>query len=238
MKTIIIITLIYFFAGAVLLCFYKKEGKLKWLKYFVYMAIVAIMMLLLYYECALYVFSVIVLYGLYEIFNLVKTKLHINYLLIMILIYAVMSFSLLILSTYFNSYFVVKFYCIIFTFDGFSQLGGQLFGKHKLIRKISPNKTIEGLFIGTCSAILTALILFNESIIVAVGFAICVSLFALIGDLVASWYKRKIGVKDYNNLLPGHGGLLDRFDSLLGGSIGVWVYFYLCNNYINGSIHL
>ena len=109
-------------------------------------------------------------------------------------------------------------YLIVCAFDGFSQVAGQLFGKHHFAPKISPGKTIEGSVGGLLFAIVMAMLLRPvvawslQRTLLACCFIV---LTALAGDLLASILKRKSGVKDFSNLLPGHGGILDRFDSFL-----------------------
>lgn len=99
------------------------------------------------------------------------------------------------------------FLCVL-SFDAFSQFFGQIFGRHALTRTISPNKTIEGCAGGLALCLLTAYYTFGT---VWKGFPI--AFFALSGDLFASFIKRRAGVKDFSPLLPGQGGVLDRFDS-------------------------
>jgi phosphatidate cytidylyltransferase len=104
--------------------------------------------------------------------------------------------------------------------DGFSQVVGQLLGRHRLAPRISPAKTIEGLLGGLVAATVVALllrpILLPLSIPVTMALALGTGLAGLAGDLAASWVKRRAGIKDYSAALPGQGGFLDRFDSLLG----------------------
>lgn len=103
--------------------------------------------------------------------------------------------------------------------DTFAYLGGRFFGKNKLLERISPNKTIEGSLIGTivATSISSVFYLFfinpgiNVGIIILISFVL--SIIGQIGDLVFSAIKREFEVKDFSNLIPGHGGLLDRFDS-------------------------
>ncbi len=113
-----------------------------------------------------------------------------------------------------------------FTCDMFAYFTGRLFGKHKLIPKISPNKTVEGSIGGTvfCTAICTVygIILKNGFLVssvlpvwtFAVG-GILISLVSQLGDLTASSIKRQHGIKDYGKIFPGHGGVIDRFDSVI-----------------------
>ena len=116
------------------------------------------------------------------------------------------------------------------SFDAFSQIAGQLFGRHSIAPGISPNKTVEGLAGGIVMGILTCFCL-RSFLDFAAGKSILLGLLitgtAFVGDILASWYKRRCGVKDYSNLIPGHGGILDRFDSLIssGAIIGFILYF-------------
>ena len=113
-------------------------------------------------------------------------------------------------------------YLLIITIltDTFALLGGKFFGKNKLLERISPNKTIEGALIGTivATSISSVFYLFiinpgiNVGIIILISFVL--SIIGQIGDLVFSAIKREFEIKDYSNLIPGHGGMLDRFDSI------------------------
>lgn len=109
---------------------------------------------------------------------------------------------------------------IVWTTDSGAYFIGKKFGKNKLWPDISPNKTIEGFFGGIITAIVFALIFqfispFPISIIALIIVTIIASIFGQIGDLVESALKRQYQVKDSGDILPGHGGILDRFDSLL-----------------------
>lgn len=103
--------------------------------------------------------------------------------------------------------------------DVCAYLGGSLLGKHKLMPKISPNKTIEGAIFGLLGGVLLPtlgclIFKFKIDLRMICIFFVC-AIAAEIGDLFASAIKRALNVKDFSNLLPGHGGLLDRFDSLI-----------------------
>jgi phosphatidate cytidylyltransferase len=105
--------------------------------------------------------------------------------------------------------------------DGFAQVVGQLFGRTALAPRISPAKTVEGLVGGLIAAIVVAtlargVLLPEASLLQATVLALATGLAGLGGDLAASWVKRRAGIKDYSAALPGQGGFLDRFDSLLG----------------------
>ncbi len=113
--------------------------------------------------------------------------------------------------------------------DTMAYFSGYLFGKHKLCPEISPKKTIEGAVGGTIGSIVLCGIfgaLFTDGLIVhCLAIGLIGSIFAQIGDLSASIFKRKMGIKDYGNLIPGHGGILDRFDSIL--FTAPLVYYYI-----------
>ena len=102
--------------------------------------------------------------------------------------------------------------------DTAAYAGGKRFGKHPLASRLSPNKTIEGAVFGFAGAVLFGLICsFTDFVRLDTGLAIGIAagLFGQIGDLFESAIKREAGVKDTSSLLPGHGGILDRFDSLI-----------------------
>ena len=108
--------------------------------------------------------------------------------------------------------------------DTFAYFTGMLFGKHKLIEDVSPKKTIEGsiggIFFCVVSFVVFGIIMdvfFDRSaniLFLAIS-AVAVSVVSQIGDLIMSVIKRHYGIKDYGKLFPGHGGMLDRFDSIL-----------------------
>ena len=97
---------------------------------------------------------------------------------------------------------------------------GSFFGKHKLCPEISPKKTVEGSLGGIAASLVVSLILAAcygnmGNLVVTLGITIPLCIIGMIGDLFASIIKRRAGIKDYGNLIPGHGGILDRFDSML-----------------------
>ena len=113
---------------------------------------------------------------------------------------------------------LVSLIALIWLTDSAAFFIGSHFGKHKGIFKASPNKSAEGFAAGIISAILFSLVLYIGQIVSleqAIMLAVSVGLFGQFGDIFESMLKRDMGVKDSSNFLPGHGGILDRFDSLL-----------------------
>lgn len=145
------------------------------------------------------------------------------------IIYVAVTFSFIYLirtRSNYGIYFVWLIFISSWGSDTFAYCVGMLFGRHKLSPILSPNKTIEGAFGGILGSILLGslytYIMFykiNSSIqfsCLRVGFACGIgSIISMIGDLTASAIKRDYKVKDFGNVIPGHGGILDRFDSVI-----------------------
>ena len=108
---------------------------------------------------------------------------------------------------------------LIWSADTGAYIAGKNFGKHKLLERVSPGKTWEGWAGGTVLSVVVAWVLamfFQDlELYQWIGVAVIVSVFGVLGDLSESLLKRSLGVKDSGVLLPGHGGILDRFDSLI-----------------------
>lgn len=109
---------------------------------------------------------------------------------------------------------------------------GRAIGKHKLAPTVSPNKTVEGFIGGIVGSLAVAVLLFFWKLSsVGLGhiltIAVLCSIFGQLGDLVESMWKRSLGIKDSSALIPGHGGVLDRFDSLLFAAPVLFVYLRL-----------
>jgi len=119
---------------------------------------------------------------------------------------------------------------LIWANDSFAYLVGVNFGKRKLFEKISPKKTIEGFVGGIIFTIISGILLFYATemyrILDWVALAIIVSVFGTLGDLIESKFKRRAKIKDSGKIMPGHGGLLDRMDSLLFVAPFVYLYIY------------
>ncbi|WP_432710064.1 phosphatidate cytidylyltransferase [Pedobacter sp.] len=131
----------------------------------------------------------------------------------------------------FNFHLPLAFLLMLWASDTGAYLFGRKLGKTKLFERHSPKKSWEGFFGGVFTSVLVAYIIsliFTElSAPVLMGMAVLVVSFGTLGDLVESMLKRSLNVKDSGTLLPGHGGLLDRFDGLLIGAPIVFTYLYL-----------
>ncbi len=114
---------------------------------------------------------------------------------------------------------------LVFAADTGAFLAGRSLGRHKLAPGISPGKTVEGAIGGVVLCALWALTagvyvfeVIGTQVLVLVGLAIVVALASIVGDLTESMFKRMVGIKDSGTLLPGHGGILDRVDSILAAA--------------------
>ncbi|OFK24422.1 phosphatidate cytidylyltransferase [Olsenella sp. HMSC062G07] len=116
--------------------------------------------------------------------------------------------------------------------DSLAYFAGSRLGKHKLAPRISPNKSVEGLVAGLLGSVLVWILMWllgvrGLTLDLAVAGGLLVGVFAVVGDLFESRIKRGVGVKDSGTIMPGHGGLLDRSDSMLFGATVAFLLLYL-----------
>ncbi len=134
-------------------------------------------------------------------------------------------------SDTYNYQIILGFFILLWTNDTGAYLSGKFLGKHKLFERISPNKTWEGSFGGGILTIILSYVLSmyftNLDLTNWIVIGIIITVFGGIGDLVESMLKRSLGVKDSGKLLPGHGGILDRFDGLLLSVPFIYCYLQL-----------
>ena len=136
------------------------------------------------------------------------------------------------LSTIEGKYLIIILFALIWINDIFAYLTGMALGKHKLFERISPKKTIEGSVGGLVMTVLVAFLVNHYWIHILdkwemVGLAVVVVVFGSLGDLCESMLKRRAGVKDSGNVIPGHGGILDRFDATFLAVPFVYCYLML-----------
>jgi len=126
--------------------------------------------------------------------------------------------------------FVMMLFLIIWANDTFAYFIGKAIGKHKLAVVVSPKKTIEGAVAGLVFGVIVSIVckyfLIEMTMRDAIAIGLLVGIFGQIGDLCESIIKRAANVKDSGGILPGHGGILDRVDSLLFGAPAMYYYYY------------
>ncbi len=136
---------------------------------------------------------------------------------------------------------ILAVFVFIWINDSGAYLVGSMLGRHKLFERISPNKSWEGFWGGFAACVVAAYLMFSylndffsgPSAAAWIGLGVVVSVSATFGDLMESLFKRTAGVKDSGKLIPGHGGVLDRIDSLLLVVPTVLAYFIVLTNYFN-----
>ena len=230
------VLLIYFIIGSVMIYVINKNKNTQdrnqnWLKFITYFLIIntlffsiSIKPIVFHYLCL-----IIILFSYLEIINLTfrKNKFVLGGLALFVL--SIFSYGFYRFSI-FDKNIILYVFSIVAVFDASSQITGQLIGKRKLMSKISPNKTIEGLTGGFVFSILTSIFiheLLGKSLVQSIYLGFGIALFAFCGDISASYLKRKFDVKDYSALIPGHGGFLDRFDSLIMGGAFIFFIYYI-----------
>jgi len=232
--------ILYFFFGAWTINRRLKgktaaEKSSGWLKYWTYLImVVSVSAGLFLFPAFFLLFSIlIVAFGYFEIilifYKVPETRNSDSLLMGALTIFTILATGLIFFSIQVKGILVLTFFTVT-TFDGFSQLSGHLFGKRSIAPGISPNKTVEGLIGGIVMGTLTAFFLrslLNLSASEAVLLGILITSAAFSGDILASYYKRRCGVKDYSRLIPGHGGILDRFDSLVASGAVIGLLYLL-----------
>jgi phosphatidate cytidylyltransferase len=224
MHPIVYYTILFAIAGAIGMAVAnrkaeKKVRKGRWLKYSMYILITGTVIASIGYHFFDWVAVIIVFISLIELtMHHIKKKVTVIKALSATLIFLIVAAGFTLYANVFDSPFLLFIYFQVLVFDGFCQVTGQLWGKRQLAPSISPTKTVEGLVGGWICCIVAAMLAaswIDVSILKAAMYGLLTGLSAFCGDLSASYYKRKLQIKDYSNWLPGQGGFLDRFDSLL-----------------------
>ncbi|MBF4519108.1 phosphatidate cytidylyltransferase [Flavobacterium sp. ANB] len=138
----------------------------------------------------------------------------------------------------YNPKIIIGLFILIWTNDTFAYLVGKSIGKHKLFERISPKKTIEGFLGGVVFAALAGFLISKfyirpnsefsqKSVLIWMIIALIVSIFGTIGDLIESKFKRVAGVKDSGSIMPGHGGVLDRLDSVIFVAPVIYLFYQI-----------
>lgn len=140
----------------------------------------------------------------------------------------------------YNPKIIIGLFILIWTNDTFAYIVGKSIGRTKLFEKISPKKTIEGFLGGIIFAILAGYLISkyyikanpefsDRSILIWTSIAVIVGIAGTIGDLIESKFKRIAGVKDSGNIMPGHGGILDRLDSVIFVAPIIFLFYQILN---------
>lgn len=160
--------------------------------------------------------------------NTASTVLGIVYIAIP---FSLLNYILIPKNTGFYPGILIGMFLIIWMYDSMAYVTGSSFGKHKIYAKISPGKSWEGLIGGAVFAVLMGIlnaVFFNRlDISTWITIALLIVVFGTVGDFFESKLKREAGVKDSGVIMPGHGGMLDRFDSLIFVAPVIFVWLHL-----------
>jgi phosphatidate cytidylyltransferase len=141
------------------------------------------------------------------------------------------SFALLLTGHEGGQWWALGFLIVVISTDTGAYASGLTFGKHKMAPRISPKKTWEGfagsVFAATIAGVLIALFMIDQPVWVGILFGVSLALAATLGDLSESLIKRDLGIKDISTWLPGHGGFLDRVDSVLPSAAVAYAFYLL-----------
>jgi phosphatidate cytidylyltransferase len=140
----------------------------------------------------------------------------------------------------YNPKIIISIFILIWTNDTFAYIVGKSMGKRKLFERVSPKKTIEGFIGGVLFAVVASYIIsryyfdpkeyyFKKSVAIWMTIALIVGVFGTIGDLIESKFKRAAGVKDSGAIMPGHGGILDRLDSVIFVAPIIFLFYQILN---------
>jgi phosphatidate cytidylyltransferase len=199
----------------------QKETRQKlWLKFWSYVIIVHTIIFSLQVKWAFTpICLLIAIMGFIELLKITSQRqIQLTKLTTLLFTYGTITYFFISFSVTSSPQLILFVYLVVAIFDAFSQITGQLFGRHKLAPSISPAKTIEGAVGGFASAIILAYWLHSAlkpSSLNPVFLGVIIALSSFAGDLTSSWFKRLHKVKDFSNWLPGQGGILDRFNSFI-----------------------
>lgn len=215
---VVVILLSYYLITGIGFYFISKKKddvsrKRLWLKYFVYLALVSVLVICMEYFAvvAFALVSAIALIGAYEVVSSWKEISSLQVKIVSAIVYSIVLFGVGISFNFKESLLAVFFLVVVF--DGFSQTVGELAKGKPLAPRMSPNKTRSGFIGGALVMGFTTWWILKGEYLFFIGIAMAI--LGLYGDLLASWLKRFSGKKDFSEIIPGHGGVLDRFDSFL-----------------------
>ena len=242
-KIVPILFAFFFYGGITLVCFYKKvtEGLLFSItkkhytitldSNFLYQ-ILLVITLLISIKCIHFLFSD----SIQKISGPSKIIYLLGYIILPFFFITKISFGV----KEYNPKIIIGLFILIWTNDTFAYIVGKSIGKHKLLERISPKKTIEGFVGGILFAVLAGYLIskyyiqaspahLDKSIQIWTIIAVIAGVVGTIGDLIESKFKRVAGVKDSGKIMPGHGGILDRLDSVLFVAPFVYLFYQILN---------
>ena len=182
--------------------------------------------LLISFQCIYFLFNE----KLYKVDTISKYLFLLGYIILPFIIITKIPFGI----KGYNPKIIIGIFILIWTNDTFAYIVGKSIGKHKLYEKISPKKTIEGFLGGIVFAVIASYLIATYYIegkqtaqFIWLGFALIVGIFGTIGDLIESKFKRIANVKDSGKIMPGHGGILDRLDSVVFVAPFIFLFYQL-----------
>lgn len=205
-----------------------KNKELTFIKLIGMLLVVFISLNNIFYKVDLNVLILLPLLGLSLPMLLYNNKLYniVDALFVIGIVYFIgLSFGNIVLMRDISMSRCIFIFIISFVTDTYAYIGGSLIGKHKLT-EISPKKTIEGSLVGTLMGVVVGSVYYfyvvaGVSLVESILLCLFLTVLSELGDLVFSSIKRNFNIKDYSNLIPGHGGILDRFDSVIYVSLGL-----------------
>ena len=180
--------------------------------------------------------------ALFLLFNTHKNTLGTGNKYLYLLGYIILPFIIITQIPYgikgYNPKIIISIFILIWTNDTFAYIVGKSIGKHKLLETISPKKTIEGFIGGVVFSVVAGYLIsrfyfdpnpkhIERSIFIWTISALIISIFSTLGDLIESKFKRMAGVKDSGKIMPGHGGILDRLDSIIFVAPFVFLFYQI-----------
>ena len=228
---VVVILLSYYLITGIGFYFISKKKdevarKRLWLKFFVYLALVSVVVVCMEYasDVAFALICLIASIGAYEVVTSWKEIASARVKVVSAVVYSLVLLGVSLSYEIRDALLSVFFLVVVF--DGFSQTVGELVKGKALAPRMSPNKTRSGFIGGALVMGSTTWFILEGEHLFLIGIAM--SIVGLYGDLLASWLKRFSGKKDFSEIIPGHGGVLDRFDSFLAvwSVLSVVAYFF------------
>lgn len=235
--------LLFFLLGLVTINEFQKLVHLK--SYVSYLILLVLMFFLSYQVFSIDAVYVYVIISMFVNLFLLKDLVVVSRIIpmfekkkyIAIIFYIISGFVFLTLIPYrdgtFTKGIIIGVFALIWANDSLAYLVGKNFGKRKLLERVSPKKTIEGFIGGFAGSIIAGLLIFNYtntlSLATWLSLATLVSVLGTSGDLIQSKFKRQAGVKDSGTIMPGHGGIYDRLDSIIYSSPFIYAFIEVTN---------